>query len=127
VRHQFAKKLRRDQTDVEGKLWLALRDRGFHGFKFRRQQPVGPYIVDFICFDARLVIELDGGQHGTMAGEAADAKRSTRLGEDGYRVRRFWNRDLIENFDGVLEQIWRDLGSPETPMIVAVGNRPVRA
>ena len=64
LKHDFARRLRRDQTDVERKLWFALRDRRLHGFKFRRQQPVGSYIVDFICFEAKLIIELDGGQHG---------------------------------------------------------------
>ena len=60
----FARKLRRDQTDVERKLWSALRNRRFHEFKFRRQQPIGPYVVDFVCFRRNLVIELDGSQHG---------------------------------------------------------------
>ena len=63
MKHDFARRLRRDQTDVERKLWYALRDRRHHGFKFRRQQPVGPYVVDFVCFEAKLVVELDGGQH----------------------------------------------------------------
>ena len=126
MKHQFARKLRRDETDVERKLWLALRDRRFHGFKFRRQQPIGHYIVDFVCFDAKLIIELDGGQHGTREAEAYDANRSERLARDGFRACRFWNRDLIDNFDGVLERIWRDLGSPQAPMIVPVEEKPFR-
>ena len=127
MKHQVARVLRRDQTSVERKLWRALRNRAFHNFKFRRQQPIGPYVVDFVCFDAKLIIELDGSQHGTSEGEIADEKRTAGLAQDGFRVRRFWNGDLIENFGGVLEQIWRDLGRPESPMIVAVEDEPIRA
>ncbi|HUJ03471.1 MAG TPA: DUF559 domain-containing protein, partial [Rhizomicrobium sp.] len=64
MKHDFARKLRREQTDFERKIWYALRNRRFAGFKFRRQQPMGPYVVDFVCFEEKLVIELDGGQHG---------------------------------------------------------------
>ncbi|GAA0539750.1 adenine-specific DNA-methyltransferase [Rhizomicrobium palustre] len=112
MKHSFARKLRREQTDVERKLWYALRDRRFQGFKFRRQQPVGTYIVDFVCFDAKLIIELDGGQHGDDAHLVYDGARSERLKADGFRVLRFWNYEVIENFDGVLEGIERVL--PQT-------------
>ena len=109
MKHAFARTLRREQTDVERKLWYALRDRRFLEFKFRRQQPIGPYIADFVCFEAKLVIELDGGQHGDEAHIAYDASRSKRLEADGFRVIRFTNSEMIENFDGVLEGIERAL------------------
>lgn len=109
MKHDFARKLRREQTDVERKLWQALRNRRFASFKFRRQQPVGPYIVDFVCFEEKLVVELDGSQHGTVENRAADRTRTAYLENDGFRVIRHWNHELNENFDGVLEGIWRQL------------------
>lgn len=112
MKHAFARKLRREQTDVERKLWFALRDRRFHGFKFRRQQPIGPYIADFVCFEAKLVIELDGDQHGLATSERYDHARTKRLEADDFRVIRFWNHELIENFDGVLDAIALALGMP---------------
>ena len=111
MKHAFARKLRREQTDVERKLWFALRDRRFHAFKFRRQQPIGPYVVDFVCFDAKLVIELDGGQHGLAESEIYDAARTKWLEADGFRVVRFPNSEMIENFDGVPGTIAMALGS----------------
>lgn len=110
MKHTFARKLRREQTDVERKLWFALRDRRFHAFKFRRQQPIGPYIVDFVCFEAKLVIELDGDQHGDAAHEIYDEARTKRLAADGFRVIRFANHEVNENFEGVLDAIARALG-----------------
>ena len=92
-------------TDVERKLWLAVRDRRLGGFKFRRQVTIGPFIVDFLCVEARLIVELDGGQHG----EEVDARRTSYLEAQGYRVMRFWNNDLIDSFEGVLEAILRAL------------------
>ena len=102
MKHDLAKKLRREQTAVERKLWLALRGRRFHNFKFRRQQPIGPYIVDFICFEAGLVIELDGDQHGSSQALTYDKMRTKRLAADGFHVLRFPNYELNDNFDGVL-------------------------
>lgn len=112
MEHAFARQLRRDQSDVERKLWFALRGRRFYKLKFRRQQPIGPYVVDFVSFEAKLVIELDGGQHGLPANEAADRERTKRLEADGFRVIRFWNNELIENFDGVLDAVALTLGLP---------------
>jgi adenine-specific DNA-methyltransferase len=109
MKHDFARKLRREQTEVERKLWFALRGRRFHGFKFRRQQPIGPYIVDFVSFSAQLVVELDGDQHGSAQGLAHDAVRTRILEADGNRVIRFPNHELSTNFDGVLEAIARAL------------------
>jgi very-short-patch-repair endonuclease len=112
VKHDLARKLRREQTQVERKLWLALRGRRFHNFKFRRQQPIGPYVADFICFEAGIIIELDGDQHGSSQAMAYDAARTERLATDGFRVLRFANHELNINFDGVLTAIAMALGLP---------------
>ena len=112
MKHTFARQLRREQTDVERKLWLALRDRRFHKLKFRRQQPIGPYVVDFVCLEEKLIIELDGGQHGLPENRVNDLARTNRLEEDGFRVIRFWNNELVENFDGALDAIALKLGLP---------------
>jgi very-short-patch-repair endonuclease len=98
--HAQARTLRRESTDVERRLWFALRGRQAL-FKFRRQNPVPPYIADFACVEARLVVELDGGQHG---GER-DAARDATLEAAGWRVLRYWNAQVVENLDGVLADI----------------------
>jgi|SRR5665213_839727 len=98
-----ARELRRDQTDVERTLWFALRGRRLAGTKFRRQVPIGSYIVDFVCIEQKLIVELDGGQHGDQT--AYDDRRTDFLSREGYRVLRFWNNELVENFDGVLATI----------------------
>ena len=95
----FAKQLRRDMTDVERKLWLALRDGRFEQFKFRRQVPIGKYIVDFVCLERRLIVELDGSQH---EGSLHDAKRDAWLRTQNFRVLRFWNIDINQALDGTL-------------------------
>jgi very-short-patch-repair endonuclease len=100
-KYPLARRLRRSATDAERKLWAALRGRQLGGYKIRRQQPIGPYIVDFVCHDVRLVIELDGGQHAT----ANEVERTRRIESDGYRVLRFWNPDVLRNLDGVLATI----------------------
>jgi BirA family biotin operon repressor/biotin-[acetyl-CoA-carboxylase] ligase len=97
-----ARKLRRASTDVETALWQRLRNRQLEGEKFVRQLPIGPYVADFACRSAKLVIELDGGQH---ADSAADAARTGLIEAHGYTVLRFWNNDVIDNIEGVLEQI----------------------
>jgi very-short-patch-repair endonuclease len=98
-----AKQLRSDQTDVERRLWFELRDRRLGGYKFRRQVPIGPFIADFACWRAALIIELDGGQHASKVEE--DRRRTAWLEQHGWRVLRFWNNEVIENLDGVLLQI----------------------
>jgi adenine-specific DNA-methyltransferase len=98
-----ARRLRRDMTDAERKLWASLRGRALSGAKFRRQQAIGPYIVDFHCSEQRLVIELDGGQHAEEWA-ACDRKRSAWLEARGYRVIRFWNSDVMRNLEGVLQE-----------------------
>ena len=109
MKHEFAKQLRREQTNVERKLWQALRGRKFAGFKFRRQQPIGPYIVDFVCFEANLVVELDGDQHGSGQGIVQDRRRTQLLEQDGFQVVRFPNHHVTADFDSVLEAIERYL------------------
>jgi very-short-patch-repair endonuclease len=103
--------LRRNATDVERKLWAVLRNRQLDGLKFRRQATIGPFIVDFLCVEARLIVELDGGQHS----EARDAARTSWLGTQDYRIVRFWNHEVIENFDGVVEAIRLALIPEERP------------
>jgi very-short-patch-repair endonuclease len=98
-----ARQLRRDQTDVEGKLWSRLRARQLSDAKFRRQYPIGAFIADFCCYERRLVIELDGGHHTEHVD--ADQSRTDFFVSQGYRVLRFWNNEVIENIDGVLERI----------------------
>ncbi len=100
---QRARSLRKDMTDAERRVWFALRDRRFAGWKFRRQVPFDQYILDFVCFDAKLVIEVDGGQHDERT--AYDARRSAHLEKSGFRVLRFWNNEVLGNLDGVLTVI----------------------
>ncbi len=99
---QFARDLRRNMTDAERRLWGALRAQRFAGWKFRRQEPLGDYIADFICHDARLVIEIDGGQH---AESQRDVRRDTWFAEQGYHVLRFWNNEVLGQQEAVLERI----------------------
>ena len=108
----IARRLRRDSTDAERTLWSYVRDRRLDGWKFKRQVPVAGYIVDFLCADAHLIVELDGGQHAVRA--AADARRTEVLEAPGYLVLRFWNNDVLGNIDGVLEVIIATL-RPEPP------------
>jgi len=103
LRVSTARRLRRDQTDAERKLWFRLRDRRLNGLKFRRQMPLKSYVVDFCCESARLIVELDGGQHALRSDE--DVKRTADLESFGYVVLRFWNNDVLSNIDGVLESI----------------------
>lgn len=97
-----ARKLRRTMTDAERRLWAGLRNRQIEGAKFVNQFPIGPHVADFACREARLVIELDGGQH---AESVTDAARTALIEAHGYTVIRFWNNDVLANTDGVLEEI----------------------
>jgi very-short-patch-repair endonuclease len=101
--HARAKQLRRSQTDAEAILWSQLRGRQMAGRKFRRQTPLLGYIADFACLEARLIIELDGGQHAERAEK--DEKRPRDLEASGYVVLRFWNADVFTSLDGVLTTI----------------------
>lgn len=102
---EHARDLRKDATDVEKKLWHRLRDRQLLGHKFRRQHPVGPYILDFACEAQQLAIELDGGQHNDSAHQQRDAARTAFLEKSGWCVLRFWNNEVNENIEGVLQII----------------------
>lgn len=108
-----AKSLRRSQTDAEQKLWYHLRAHRFMGVKFKRQKPVGQYIVDFVCIEKRLVIELDGGQHCEEM--EYDRERDDFLRGQGYIVLRFWNNELLTEMDSVLEQIRLTLSPGPSP------------
>jgi len=102
-----ARRLRRRLTDAERALWRNLRDRQLDGHKFRRQHPLGRFVVDFVCLEEKLVVELDGGQHALQ--KNADAARTAWLNREGYRVLRFWNNEVLRNTDGVLAEILRIL------------------
>ena len=109
TRTVLARKLRREATVVEQRLWRALRESALP-WKFRRQHPIGRRIADFACPACKLVIELDGGQHAAATSE--DTARSAELAAHGYRVIRFWNNEVIENLDGVLRRLLGELASP---------------
>ncbi len=106
-----AKALRREATPAETLLWKHLRGSQMDGHKFRRQMWLGPFIADFACVEARLVVEADGGQHSEA--EEYDARRSAWMAREGYRVLRFWNGDVLTNIDGVLYAIHCALGQAE--------------
>ena len=109
-----ARRLRRHQTDAERILWFRLRGRRLVGWKFKRQVPIDRFIADFVCADAKLIIELDGGQH---ADRMPQDERTRTLEAMGYLVLRFWNNDVMRNLEGVLETILSTLNqqSPEPP------------
>lgn len=103
----IAQKLRHNQTDAEKIIWSKLRDSQT-GWKFRRQFPIDPYIVDFACFEKKLVIELDGGQHA----EEKDKERTNFIEQRGYKILRFWNHDVLKSTDDVLSVIHNALTQP---------------
>jgi len=112
-----AKELRHNLTKAERKLWYeVLTAKQLENFKFRKQMPIGPYIVDFACVEKKLIIELDGGQHGESEGEARDKKRTAFLEEAGYSVLRFWNNDVLKNLEGVAETIRLALLNTHPPL-----------
>ena len=107
---RHAQAMRQNQTSPEGLLWYYLRNKQLGGYKFRRQQPIGPYIADFACLPEKLLIELDGGQHADPT--APDAQRDRFLRQQGYRVLRFWNHDVFADCFGVLERVYEALTDP---------------
>jgi very-short-patch-repair endonuclease len=111
VSNETARALRKRLTPQEVKLWVKLRELKGLGFHFRRQAPIGPYIVDFICFRSQLVIEADGGQHGMPDGIRSDRVRDTFLHAHGFKVLRFWNSEIDQNLNGVMESILSTLNS----------------
>ncbi len=110
---RFAKTLRQTMTDAEQLLWRHLRAHRLYGQKFRRQQPLGPYVVDFVHFGDRLIVEADGGQHN---GSDRDPVRDAWLEQQGFRVMRFWNNDILRNPEGVLATILAALAQPAPPL-----------
>jgi very-short-patch-repair endonuclease len=104
-----ARELRSNLTIAERTLWYILRRRHLLGYRFRRQVPVGRYIVDFLCYEARLIIELDGGQHNMPTHIGYDNQRTFWLESQGFTVLRFWNNDVLMHFNVVQEEIFRML------------------
>jgi very-short-patch-repair endonuclease len=104
-----ARALRKRMTEAEQLLWVNLRNRGLGSFKFRRQHPVGPFIVDFICLEKNVVIEVDGGQHDEN--KELDVQRSAYLNKMGYRVFRFWNNEVMQETEAVLDAIFAILAN----------------
>jgi very-short-patch-repair endonuclease len=119
-----ARRLRLNSTDAERHPWNQLRSRALEGCKFVRQEPIGTYVVDFVCREHRLIIEVDGGQH---ADNEKDRIRDQWLTEHNYRVLRFWNNDVLGNMDGVLEVIATALHAESPPHPPASGGRPLPA
>ena len=111
--HARARNLRQNMTEAERRVWRMLRLRQIDGCKFRRQVPIGWYIADFVCHEARLIVEIDGGQHDRSS--TAEAERTAFLQGQGYRVLRFWNNEVLENLDGVYQTIATALGLTPSP------------
>ncbi|MBZ9815791.1 endonuclease domain-containing protein [Mesorhizobium sp. CA7] len=102
AKRSFARTLRREMTEAEHKLWQELRDRRLDRIKFRRQVPIGKYVADFACLEARLIVELDGSQH---ADSESDLERGAELKARGFRILRFWNDDILKDMSGVCDTI----------------------
>ncbi|BCP52653.1 hypothetical protein K32_12700 [Kaistia sp. 32K] len=112
-RQHFIRHLRSEMTEAERRLWYHLRDRRLHGFKFRRQEPIQRFVVDFLCVERRVIVELDGGQHN----QAVDAERTAILEAAGYFVLRFWNDEVLHQTDIVLMRILSTLrAQPDFPL-----------
>src|SRR3954468_3705664 len=109
IRRVAAKKLRANTTPHERILWRALKEIPTDGTHFRRQAPIGPYVVDFLCPAKRLIIELDGGHHNDDEAAQRDRERQAWLEKEGYRVVRFWNSDITTDLNAVLEQVYVEL------------------
>lgn len=107
----FVRQLRKNATNAERHLWRRLRLRQLAGFRFRRQRPIGPYVCDFVCLPASIVVELDGSQH--VERSDYDGKRDAFLRTQGFRVLRFWNDDVLTQTESVLDTIFEALRRPE--------------
>ena len=110
-----ARQLRKSMTDAERRLWSRLRVVRVGGSHFRKQTPIGPYIVDFCCHGAKLVVEIDGGQHGSEHVRSLDTRRTAWLVSRGYKVIRYWNNEVLKNADGVIDAIVRNLHPHPNP------------
>src|SRR5438477_4927561 len=108
-----ARRLRQNRTEAERALWARLRRKQLDGVRFRQQVPLGRYVVDFLCFERRLIIEVDGGQHALAM--PADRARAAWLEERGFRLIRFWNHDVLKNMDGVIESVLKALRASVSP------------
>ena len=102
---KIARTLRKNETEAEQIVWSWLRNRQVNGLKFRRQQPIGDYVVDFVCLDKLLIVEIDGGNHNTDKSIEKDEIRTKWLEARGYKVVRFWNSDVLDNPDGVFDTL----------------------
>ncbi len=125
TRRDLAKRLRTNQTEAERRLWYHLRGHRFMSLKFKRQVPMGQYVVDFLCHQHRLIVEVDGGHHTGQMGY--DQERSDMLRQRGFRVLRFWNHEVMQQLDGVLEQIRLAVLEPSPPSplpLAGEGNDP---
>ncbi|MFJ5159281.1 endonuclease domain-containing protein [Pantoea sp. NPDC088449] len=109
------RELRKAMPESEHQLWHFLRNRNLCGVKFRRQHPIGRYIVDFACIERLLIVELDGGQHNEDAAKIYDEQRTAFLQRSGWRVIRFWNNQVFEEFDAVMDEIYRQLTPRPAP------------
>lgn len=121
-RQEFAKQLRSNMTDAEKFLWYHLRGHRFQGVKFKRQQPLGNYIVDFVSFEMKIVVEVDGGQHFESG---ADSQRDAWLQGQGFHVLRFWNNEVLSETESVLEKILHVLTSVPSPQPLSHKGRGV--
>jgi very-short-patch-repair endonuclease len=110
-----ARQLRRFSSEAEAFLWRQLRDRAFKGLKFRRQLALGKYIVDFVCLEKRLIIELDGGQHNEEAQRQYDRVRDQWLRSQGFRILRYWNNELFGEWEAIAEAVWKALQEDPSP------------
>ena len=104
-----AKEMRSNMTPAETKMWRILRGKRFQNLKFKRQVLIGNYIVDFLCEDKKIIIEIDGGQHNEELNIQSDKNRTRYLENNGYKVLRFWNNEVMKNIDGVMEVIFREV------------------
>ena len=109
----LAKLLRKNMTPQEKIMWNILRAHKFYGYEFRRQYPIGNYIVDFICRDKKIIIEIDGGQHNKPNEIASDLERTEYLNKTGYKVIRFWNNDVDNNLEGIFLSLKKEFGISE--------------
>jgi very-short-patch-repair endonuclease len=119
-----ARQLRSNPTDAERILWRHLRLRQVGGHKFRRQRPIGPYFVDFVCLEKRVVIEVDGGQHSEQ--RSYDDRRDAWLKKEGFRVLRFWDHEVRGEFENVKQVIWEALSAPSSVLPPKRGRRKLK-
>jgi very-short-patch-repair endonuclease len=111
-----ARQLRRFPTEAEAFLWRQLRSRAFHGLKFRRQLSLGKYIVDFVCLEKRLVIDLDGSQHNAEAQRRYDTARDQWLRSQGFRILRYWNNEVFDEWEAIAEAVWKTAQEDPSPL-----------